>query len=484
MTIMNNALSGALAAQVALSTTSQNIANLQTKGYTRQGALLAARGAVGPRSSGDGVTVTQLMRFSDGYKNQQMWRAASNVGQYSQTQPYLTQLERVMGDDSASLSAGVDEFFGALNAVAGVDPTSTALRGQVINAANLMAQRFNSLNNVFGSQEQSIVQQRAAIVESANAAITEIAAFNEKISHAVATGESASALIDARDQAIDKLASQMALEVSDQPNGTRDVSLITGESLVIGGVAGKLIATGDVASGQTFELNFASSTFTLNASKLGGQLGGLTDFETSTLKPMQANVESLAKQLSDHVNTILAGGTFSVTMNDGTTQTITYPGGVTMDGNPGKPLFVFTAGGGSNLLKVDSTFQTADLAFAKKPTPPAPYEPGDISNLQTILGLKDRKIDLPGWAMSGVLINDADTQLVGKLGVFSQQNQSSLATGNTVRKQAEQDWASTSGVNQDEEAVNLVEYQKMYQANMKVISVANSLFDTILQTMG
>jgi flagellar hook-associated protein 1 FlgK len=473
MTIMNNALSGALAAQVALSTTSQNIANLQTKGYTRQGALLAARGAVGPLSTGDGVTVTQLMRFSDGYKSQQLWRAASNVGQYSQTQPYLTQLERVMSDDSASLSAGIDEFFGALNAVAGVDPTSTALRGQVINAANLMAQRFNSLTNVFKSQEQSIVQQRAAIVDSANAAIKEIAEFNQKISHAMATGESASALIDSRDQAIDKLASQMALEVSDQPNGTRDVSLITGESLVIGGNAGKLIATGDVASGQKFELKFpwseetksATSTFTLNASKLGGQLGGLSDFDTTTLTPLRENVNSLAQQLSDLVNTKLTGG---YTMADATTP-----------GSLGKAMFVFTTTGGYGKLEVDSTFKTADLAFSASAT-----EPGNIDVLHDILKLKDNPITLPQWEMSGVLINDTDTQLVGKLGVLSQQNQSSLATGNTVRRQADEDWQSTSGVNQDEEAVNLVEYQKMYQANMKVISVANSLFDTILQTMG
>jgi flagellar hook-associated protein 1 FlgK len=206
---------------------------------------------------------------------------------------------------------------------------------------------------------------------------------------------------------------------------------------------------------------------------------------------MQANVASLAGQLADHVNKILAGGTVTKLVDDGTgtgtfvsVTVATYPGGVTMAGNAGKALFVFNPAGGANMLKVDANFQTADLAFAKKPTAPDPYEPGDISNLHTILGLKDLKIDLPGWTMSAITINDADTQLVGKLGVFSQQNKSSLATGNTVRMQAEQDWASTSGVNQDEEAVNLVEYQKMYQANMKVISVANSLFDTILQTMG
>jgi flagellar hook-associated protein 1 FlgK len=53
-----------------------------------------------------------------------------------------------------------------------------------------------------------------------------------------------------------------------------------------------------------------------------------------------------------------------------------------------------------------------------------------------------------------------------------------------VRTQSVDDWQSTSGVNQDEEAVNLVEYQNMYQANMKVISIANQLFDATLAMMG
>jgi flagellar hook-associated protein 1 len=66
----------------------------------------------------------------------------------------------------------------------------------------------------------------------------------------------------------------------------------------------------------------------------------------------------------------------------------------------------------------------------------------------------------------------------------SQQNQSSLATGKVVRNQAEQDWKGTSGVNRDEEAMNIVEYQKMYQANMKVIAIANQLFDSTLAAFG
>ena len=149
MSILNNALSGALASQLALSSSSQNIANLQTKGYTRQAALLNAVGpAAGSTQAGNGVRVTSLLRFSDNYKTQQLWRTASDLGEHAQTQPYMTQLETVMGNDDANLSGGIDKFFAALNAVAGVDPTSTPLRQQVVTAAGLLSQRFNSLNNV------------------------------------------------------------------------------------------------------------------------------------------------------------------------------------------------------------------------------------------------------------------------------------------------------------------------------------------------
>ena len=456
MSIMNNALSGALASQLALSASSHNIANLQTKGYTRQSALLTAVGPdAGARSAGNGVQVSQLTRFSDGYKSQQLWRAASDVGSRSQTQPYLTQLERVMGDDAASLSAGVDKFFGSLNAVAGVDPTSSPLRQQVLTAAGIMAQRFNGLNNVFNAQLQSVRQQRSAIVDSANSAIAGIASLNAQIAQAAVTGKNTSALIDARDLAIDGLATQMALDVSDQPDGSRNISLKTGQALVIGGLAGAISASGGAA--QTFSVEFAKSTFGLDAAVIGGQLGGLSAYEADILRPLQQGVSDMAEQLATRVNAQLAAG-------------------YTMDGAPGKPMFVFTAGGGADLLTIAPGFQISDLAFSADNTP------GDSTNLQRLIALRGQSINVTG--LGSVLVGDADTQLVGKLAVDSQQNRAALSTAETMRNHALEDWQSTSGVNQDEEAVNLVEYQNMYQANMKVMSVANSLFDATLAMMG
>jgi len=456
MAIINNALSGALAAQVALTTSSQNIANLQTKGYTRQAALLAARGPdASPRSSGNGVEVTALLRFSDNYKSQAMWRAASDLGAHSQTQPYLSQLENVMGDDTASLSAGIDQFFGALNAVAG-DPGSTPLRQQVLTSAGLMAERFNGLNNVFNAQLQSVRNQRSAIVDSANAQIATIANLNRQITEAQAGGLNASAMIDARDQAIDELAGKMALEVSDNADGTRDISLKTGQALVLGSMYGTLKAAPTATSPQEFTLSFAGTTYVLDAGKLGGQLGGLTKYETEKLVPLQKDIADIAQQLANKVNAQLSLG-------------------FKPNGAAGVPLFVYTPGSNADMLKLTGIV-AEDLAFSADGTP------GDTGNLQKLVGIKSQGITV--GTIGNVLLSDADAQLVGKLGVDSQLNKSALKTTQTVRTQSVDDWQSTSGVNQDEEAVNLVEYQNMYQANMKVIAVANQLFDATLAMMG
>ena len=457
MTIINNALSGALAAQVAISASSQNIANLQTKGYTRQAALLTAIGPdASSRSAGNGVQVSSLLRFSDNYKSQAMWRAASDQGLYSQSQAYLTQLESVMGDESASISGGIDKFFKALNAVAG-DPGSTPLRQQVLTSAGLMSERFNGLNNVFNAQLASVRQQRSAIVDSANAQISSIADLNLQIIEAKASGVSASALIDTRDQAIDELASKIALEVSDNPDGSRDVSLKTGQALVLGSMHGTLSAAPTATSPQEFRLDFAGTSYVLDANKMGGQLGGLTQYETNTLLKLQADTAELAQQIAVRMNTQLAAG-------------------FKPNGAAGSPLFVYTPGSGSDMLKVVGGFKAEDLAFS------ADGQPGDTGNLQLLVAIKNQSVTLPN--LGTVLLSDADTQLVGKLGVDSQLNKASLKTTAAVRTQSVDDWQSTSGVNQDEEAVNLVEYQNMYQANMKVISVANSLFDATLAMMG
>ncbi len=459
MTTINNALSGALAAQLALNTTSQNVANVMTAGYTRQGVLLSAMflnrsNAINP---GDGVAVPSLIRFSDGYKNHQMWNAGSSLGQYSTAQPYLTQLEQVMGDDTANINAGLDNFFGALDA-ASVEPTSSPLREQVISAADALAQRFNNLRQLLATQRQSVYQQRTAVVAQINEMTGNIATLNDKISAAASTGALPSGLIDERDRQIDQLSGLVGLQVIDQPDGSRNVALRGGQPLVVGAMASTLAIQANPNGSQGLKLTFARESFTLANGNLGGNLGGLDDFENKVLLPLTQSVADMASGMASQVNAQLAAG-------------------YAMDGSAGAPLFTFDPTSTNAMLGIRSGAIAQDLAFSSSPT-----EPGNSANLLVLIDLKNQPVAVS--SLGSTLFGDAYTQLVGKLGTDSQQNQASLKTAETVRNQAEESWKSTSGVNSDEEATNLIQYQQMYQANMKVIAVANQLFDATLAMFG
>lgn len=459
MSMINNALSGSLAAQAALTVASQNVANVMTPGYTRQGVLLtsAQPSRTGPFAAGDGVNIPKLFRFSDDYKTLQMWNAASNQGQHATIEPYLTQLEQVMGDDTSTINSGLDAFFSALNA-ASVEPTSSPLRQQVISAADALSQRFNSLNQVLAGQRASVQQQRTTTVVQVNSLSSEIAQLNDKIASASATGASTSGLVDERDNKIDALSALVGVQVVNQPDGTRSISLRSGQPLVAGNMAGKMEVQALVGGGQALVVQFANQTFGVTNGNLGGQIGGLANFEDKVLMPLTQSVSDMAGQISTQFNTQLAAG-------------------FAMNGTPGTPLFVYNPSSASGMLQVTPGIQPQDLGFSASAT-----LPGNSANLLLLIGLKNQPITVA--SLGTVLMGDAYTQLVSKLGTDSQQNSASLTVAETVRTYAVSNWKTTSGVNTDEEAINLVQFQQMYQANMKVIAVANQLFDSTLAMMG
>ncbi|UTY59108.1 flagellar hook-associated protein FlgK [Massilia sp. erpn] len=474
MSAITNALSGALAAQAAINATSQNTANMKTRGYTRQGALLTALGpAMGTTNGpGLGVKVSSLLRFSDEYKNQQLWRANADLGRHTQMQPYLSQLEQIMGDDKTSISNGIDQFFQSLNA-AGVDPSSTPLRGQVISAAGAMAQAFNSIYNVTKNQMASVEQQRESMMPQVNTLIANIAGLNDRIAQAGAVGTNTSTLVDERNLAIDDLAKMVSIDVLQQPDGSSSVSLKSGQPLVAGKLASSLSLT--PTTPQQLRLDFGGSVFAVDDANIGGSLGGLFEFEKNTLVPLQKSITDLATEIATRFNAI---------QKLGTTAHPPPPPATNPGPQQGDDLFVINAAGAGGLMGLKTGFTTLDLAFGKgnmNPAPPAlptPAAPGASDNLQDMIALKSKSVTV--GTLTNVQIGDADTQLVGQLGIESKKNQSLLKNSTTIRGQAEGDWASTSGVNEDEEAINLIEFQKMYQANMKAIAVANSLFDSTL----
>ncbi|MGL6072153.1 flagellar hook-associated protein FlgK [Craterilacuibacter sp.] len=452
MRMTSNALSGASAAQIALNTISQNISNVMTPGYSRQGVVLSTlvTGAGERFSPGSGVDVLAIRRYGDSYKNLQMWQAQAQQGQFSASREYFQQLEQVMGSSGTSLSTGLDKFYAALNA-ASVEPASIPLRQQIISEADALARRVNNLNRVFAVQSASVGEQRGAVVGQINLLSQQLAVLNHKVASAEALGDNVSGLLDERDRQIDALAELVDVRVVNQPDGSKSVSLPGGAPLVVGNMASSLSVELQLDGSQRLTLLFAKEQYVLSGDQVGGRLGGLGDFEKNVLRPQMDAVKTLVGELASKTNTVLAAG-------------------LDLAGNSGQALFDTSSGDGT--IRVTG-IKAEELAFSLQAGQPA-----NSDNLKALIAISDQKIVIGN--LGSVSFSDAYAQMLGQLAISSQHNKSSLETAKVVRVEAEKSWKSGSGVNSDEEAVNLIEFQKMYQANMKVISVAGELFDSTL----
>jgi flagellar hook-associated protein 1 FlgK len=445
MSLINIALTGTQAAQAGLNTTSQNIANVATPGYTRQAAhFVSMQVTNGNRSAGMGVAVPSLIRFSNAYQSQQMWRSASDLGQHATAQPYLTHLEQVMGDSNSSISSGLDGLLSALNA-ATVEPTSTPLRQQVITAADSLGQRVNTLSEVIAGQITSIHQQRAVDDRPDQRAVAEIATLNQKISAAQA-GRRPELVADRRARPEDRRARRPR-----RPAGRRPARRL----------ARRLAAQRPAARDRRARLEADDP----------GQRERLADDQARVL-------ERVVHRLRDRAWRPARRARGHRRRRCSCRCARTSP--TSRARSPTKVNGLLSAGFDLNGVaggRCSPTTRAARPACSRSPraSPRRPrllverHRPGNSDQLLALVDLGNQPITVS--SLGTVLLGDADTQLVGKLGTASQQNQAAQATAQTVRDQAEENWKSTSGVNSDEEAVNLVQYQQMYQANMKVIAM-------------
>jgi len=145
--------------------------------------------------------------------------------------------------------------------------------------------------------------------------------------------------------------------------------------------------------------------------------------------------------------------------------------GYDRNGDPGQPLFRHQPGSISQLLVL--TGITPDqLAFSDTP--------GEAGNNRTLLALFEVRRQPVLLGGSSTTFNEAYAGLLGQVASASRQNQDDLAAATQVTRQAQALRDGTSAVNDDEEAANLMAYQQAYQANMKVIATANTLFDAML----
>lgn len=382
-----------------------------------------------------------------------MWYAASDYGYYNTQQEYLTQLETVLSDDNSSLSGGFDNFFQALSA-ATTSPDDSALREQVISSSGALALRVDNTLDYIDSQSSEIVSQEQAMVAQVNTLTTGIASYNQQIAEAEANGDNASALYDARDQMVEQLSGIMDVQVNIDDEGNYNVTLQNGQPLVSGQESSTIELDTNADGTQSMSLTFAGTTSSMNTDT-GGSLGALFDYQNQVLTPLSGTINSMAEQFADAVNTQLAQG-------------------YDLNGNPGEPLFIYDENSSDGPLEVNPDITADELAFSSSPD-----ESGNSDNLQALINISTEPLDIEG--LGSVTVGEACSSIISNIGIYSQQNQTEAEAAANVYSEAQTQQSSVSGVSMDEEAVNLITYQQIYEANLKVISTGADIFDSVLE---
>ena len=301
------------ALQRAISTTGQNIANVNTDGYSRQSVTFSARPAqdVGAGYLGSGVQVTSIDRaYSQFMANDVQQRTASS-GYYSLYANAAERVDSMLGDPSTSITQAMDSFFASAEAVAN-SPTSLPERQVMLSNAETLVQRFDYIVGRVDDVTKEMNSQIAGAVSEINQLAGGIATLNDEISKV--SGRSSGLpndLLDQRDALIVQLSSLVDTKTLAQDDGSLNVFIGRGQPLVTGSVAETMATQTDPDLGSTSIVTlsaFVAGSSDVSDFLTGGKLGAALTVTDEVVNPTRRELNLLAVGFAETVNAIQEGG--------------------------------------------------------------------------------------------------------------------------------------------------------------------------------
>jgi flagellar hook-associated protein 1 FlgK len=294
-------LSGLNAAQRALDTIGNNMANAATEGYHRQRLDLvpAYSSQAGSVVWGGGVDVAGVSRIMDILLEHEILRQQSSLGQTAQELATLQNIENAFGELSGggSLNTTIDEFFSALQALA-AHPSQIIWQDQAVTAGEALAAQFRTLGEFFNRLELQIVLEAENTIDRINALINQISELKSNIEAMEIRGGVANNLRDQRDQRISELSELAEVEVQSREHGVADVS-IAGVPVVIGSSAIELEV--GLTEGNYMGVSAAGSQ-NYSTDIRGGQLGGLLSLRNGIVRGVYNDLDTLVRAIIQQVN--------------------------------------------------------------------------------------------------------------------------------------------------------------------------------------
>jgi flagellar hook-associated protein 1 FlgK len=436
--------------QAALSTTSNNIANANTPGYSRQVVGLAEAQPLtyGGLIIGNGVQVQQVVSERNSLLQTQLDQETQQQGKYNALLGSMQQVQTLFNETSGTgLQSSLSNFFNSIQQLSN-NPSSTSLRAGVLASAQTLAQNFNtSASNLISIQRNTDLSVSQS-VNQVNSLTAQIAQLNGEVSQATQTGQNPGIFIDQRDQLINQLSG--LVDVSEISAGNNSLTLTTtgGASLVVGSTSFNLSSKADPTTGFQHVYSQGSD---ITSSIAGGALGGNIQARDSAIPSVLSSLDSLAANIGSAFNTVNKAGT-------------------DLNGNPGGNFFVPAPAGGQGAATQMAVAITDPSQIAASLDGSA----GDNSNLTAMLNLQKQTI------VQGQTPIDAYSTLVYNIGNQVSNAQSESQNSQALTQQIQNQIGSVSGVSINEEAANLVQYEQAYQAAAQVAAVINSLTATAI----
>ncbi|MBU3991069.1 MAG: flagellar hook-associated protein FlgK [Alphaproteobacteria bacterium] len=432
--------SGALAARVALDVTAQNIANASTSGYVRRSALLAevsSSGGIG--TIGDvslsGVRLDRVVRNADLFRQAEVRRTGADAARATAEVAGLENTEAAI--EQSGVYDAMVKFEGSLQQLVG-DPTSSSLRANVIEDARTAASTFNIAATSLDSVGTGLRFEASDGVTQVNTLGQELARVNLRLARAADSSSDQTALLDQRDNLLQKLSGFTDVATTINADATVEVRIggASGALLVQGGTAQTLGMT--TAADGTISFDVGGTPTTLTGGALAGKALALVK-----LADVHTRLDTIANAMMAAVNAAQASG-------------------VALDGSAGQPLF---SGNSAATMAVALT-DGAGIATAPAGAGANSRDPANLDALRSALATSG-----PTSALDGLLF-DISSTVAGRT-----VTRDALTT---IAGSARLSLDAQAGVDLDAEATNLVRYQQAFQASGRVMQAAKDIFDTLL----
>lgn len=445
------------ASQQALQTASHNIANANTPGFSRQEALLASSrpytvptlgGYLSAGQVGTGVIVTAMRRFRDAFLDLQIRQETQTLKMTTTQRDTLRQIEMVLPEPSDSgLSKLLDRFWNSWADLSN-EPQSPAFRAGVRQEAANLCAALNSANQQLRDLLSNQDTQIAIKVQEVNNIAEQIAALNAEIQKVQLAGNQPNDLRDERDLLLDKLAGLVNITYRESEAGAVSV-FIGGTPLVFDFKANSLAAapggeirwSSDPPGASTLEVH-------------SGELGGILRSRNAVLSKI-SEMDQLANAIKDAVNTI-------------------HRQGIGLNGSTGLDFFVGD-GAGSISLSDEVLASIENIAAAG-----AADSPGDGSKAAEISALRSTALADLGNVTAG----DFYSALITQLGTDTKGADDASRNQEALVQHLERQRESLSGVSLDEEAANLVRFERAYQAAARVMTTVDEMLDRLINGTG